>query len=97
MQKRLAVEVKGIVQGVGFRPFVYRLAERLQLTGFVRNDAEGVYIEIQGRSETTNQFVSDLQNQLPPLAQITNLCSKDMPVNSDREFTIISSTRKKSV
>ncbi len=48
MVDRLRVRVRGLVQGVGFRPFVHRLATQYRLSGFVRNDAEGVLIEVQG-------------------------------------------------
>jgi hydrogenase maturation protein HypF len=96
MQKRLAVEVKGIVQGVGFRPFVFRLADRLGLSGFVRNDADGVYLEIQGPADNSDRFINDLQNQLPPLAQITEFHFRDLPLNSDQKFRIISSVRQKT-
>jgi hydrogenase maturation protein HypF len=95
MQKRLAVEVRGIVQGVGFRPFVYRLAGRLDLTGFVRNDTDGVYIEIEGDPGKTDLFIRNLQNELPPLAQITSLHSSELSLKSDAEFRIIPSVREK--
>ena len=95
MQKRLAVEVRGIVQGVGFRPFVYRLASRLSLTGFVRNDADGVYVEVEGDAGKADLFIRNLHDELPPLAQITSLQINEISLNSDREFRIIPSVRKK--
>ncbi len=94
MQKRLAVEIRGIVQGVGFRPFLFRLAKRLNLNGFVRNDAQGVYLEIQGSDKDTNRFFAEFQSLLPPLAQVTELTTHEIPANSDTDFTIISSVRK---
>jgi len=94
MQKRLAVEIRGIVQGVGFRPFVFRLAKRLNLNGFVRNNAQGVYLEIQGSDKDTTRFFAEFRNLLPPLAQVTEFITREIPVTSDTDFTIISSVRK---
>ncbi|GAB6036300.1 carbamoyltransferase HypF [Fundidesulfovibrio butyratiphilus] len=62
--------VTGRVQGVGFRPFVYRLAKGLGLTGFVQNAPQGVIIEVQGPPETLDAFARDLIETLPPLALI---------------------------
>ncbi len=58
------------MQGVGFRPFVYRLASELQLTGWVINDSRGVTIEVQGAQRSLDEFVRRLQEELPPLAEI---------------------------
>jgi hydrogenase maturation protein HypF len=91
MQKRLLIEVSGIVQGVGFRPFIYRLAKRLKLSGFVRNNARGVNIEIQGRADDTQQFLHILQNQPPPLAVITDIQSSEIKAGHQDSFQIISS------
>ncbi|TFG97858.1 MAG: carbamoyltransferase HypF [Calditrichales bacterium] len=91
MHKRLRIEVSGIVQGVGFRPFVYRLANRLQLTGFVNNNSTGVLIEIQGMEEMLWQFLHTLQTAPPPLAKITRVETQFVhPENSSR-FNIIPS------
>ncbi|MCP5158636.1 MAG: carbamoyltransferase HypF [Gammaproteobacteria bacterium] len=67
--RRLAIQIRGQVQGVGFRPFVYRLALRHGLRGFVRNDGAGVEIEVQGASEPLGEFQRALR-QPPPLARI---------------------------
>ena len=66
----LKVRVRGIVQGVGFRPFVYGLAVRNQLTGWVRNTSSGVEIEVNGPQDGLQAFLEQLQQQPPPLARI---------------------------
>ena len=71
LHERARVRVRGIVQGVGFRPFVYGLARRFALTGWVRNDDAGVLLEIQGAS--TAPFLEALRTELPPLARIDAL------------------------
>ena len=82
----------GQVQGVGFRPFVYRLAKELGLTGSVGNTSEGVCIEIQGRAEDVHAFPGLLRENLPPLARLTGLSEDDMPpLGSETEFTIVMS------
>lgn len=67
------ISAKGIVQGVGFRPFVYQLAVKYNLKGWVCNTSEDVRIEIQGESKDVNLFLSELQNNAPPLARIENI------------------------
>lgn len=69
--ERARVRVRGLVQGVGFRPFVYGLARRHALTGWVRNDDAGVLLEVQGAA--TDRFLHDLRAELPPLARIDAL------------------------
>ena len=70
---RERVAVTGQVQGVGFRPFVYRLAVELDLTGWVINDSRGVRIEVQGASGAVETFSERLTAELPPLAQIARI------------------------
>lgn len=88
---RLVIEVFGIVQGVGFRPFVYRLARRLGLTGIVRNDSSGVYIEVQGDEQGTSLFFELLRTQPPPLARITSIQKKQINEITESGFRIIPS------
>ena len=77
---------------MGFRPFVYRLAERLGLTGFVRNTTEGVSLEVQGEPAALVGFVMALRSELPPLAKISDMRVADVPTLPDeREFTIADS------
>ena len=71
--KTTKVLVEGIVQGVGFRPFVYRIATELKLNGYVRNLGNVVEIIIQGSADQIEDFIFKLQNELPPIAKINNL------------------------
>jgi hydrogenase maturation protein HypF len=88
---RKAIEVSGIVQGVGFRPYVYRLAFESQLAGFITNTAAGVSIEVEGPAEVVDDFVSRLPVEAPPLARITQLAAHDIPACADGEFRILPS------
>ncbi len=76
--QRRAIRIRGQVQGVGFRPFVYRLAARHGLSGFVRNDGAGVEIEVQGSAAALENFLQDLR-QPPPLARIDALRVRELP------------------
>ena len=67
------IKVQGVVQGVGFRPFVYNLALRLNLKGYVNNDDSGVNILLQGDEKVIESFIQELQDNPPPLANITNI------------------------
>lgn len=71
--KNYKIKVKGIVQGVGFRPFVYKLALKYKLKGYVNNDASGVNIELSALEEDLNSFLKDLKEDTPILANITSL------------------------
>lgn len=73
LTQRQRIVVRGLVQGVGFRPFVYRLAQALQLKGWARNDGQGVTIEIEGRPAALAQFALRLRQDAPPLAQIESI------------------------
>lgn len=89
---RTRVRVRGLVQGVGFRPFVFRLAGRHGLTGWVRNDAQGVLCEVQGAA--CEAFLCDLERERPPLARIDAVERERLDLRSDeREFVIDDSTR----
>jgi len=90
-QAGLKVRVRGIVQGVGFRPFVYSLAVRNQLTGWVRNTSSGVEIEVNGRQDGVNAFLTELQQQLPPLARIDSLVSESILPDHYVQFDILES------
>ncbi len=81
---RLRLRVRGAVQGVGFRPFAFRLARRLDLSGFVRNDCEGVLIEIEGAK--TRAFVEALSREPPPLARIDAIEIAPMPLARRRRL-----------
>jgi len=85
------IHVSGIVQGVGFRPFIYNLAHRLQLTGWVRNTSGGVEIEIDGQPESLAAFFDALKNEQPPLAHIDDIQISDRQPNGFSSFEIIPS------
>ncbi len=88
---RWRVLVRGIVQGVGFRPFVFGLAHRLGLTGFVRNDSTGVTIEIEGPPADLERFVTALRAEAPPLARIEALERAALLPRGDSSFAIVAS------
>jgi hydrogenase maturation protein HypF len=89
--KRIRVHITGIVQGVGFRPFVYRLAASLRLTGWVMNTPAGVLLETQGPREKLQRFVRDLRDQAPPLAVIHGVCSEEIAPAEEEGFAVRSS------
>lgn len=92
MQKRERHIVKGQVQGVGFRPFVYKLALENGLTGFVQNTPIGVQIEIQGNEKQLSRFNTDFENKLPPLARISSRGKQEIPLlSAEKTFEIIHS------
>ncbi len=70
---RLRVTISGVVQGVGFRPFVYRLGTELGLRGFVGNDAQHVFAEVQGQPTAVQEFADRLARDAPPLAVVTDI------------------------
>lgn len=75
---RRRITVTGVVQGVGFRPFVHRLATELGLTGFVGNDSGAVFLEVQGDLDRVNEFARRLRAQAPPLARISSMSLTDI-------------------
>lgn len=83
---RLRIRVRGAVQGVGFRPFVYRLAARHALAGYVHNDSEGVLLEVEG--DDLESFVDALATTPPPLARIAALDMASVPATGARGFEI---------
>lgn len=91
---RLQINVNGIVQGVGFRPFVLRLAIENNLIGFVRNSQSGVEIEVEGNSKDINRFVTDLREKAPPLSEIIHIETFYVTVQRSNQFEIIASTEE---
>lgn len=81
----------GIVQGVGFRPFIYRTAKEHGLAGLVFNRPEGVTVEIEGPAGRVRAFIETVRDSAPPLAQISGLTETVVPVRGDRDFVIIES------
>ena len=82
------VSVRGVVQGVGFRPFVYRLAHDHELSGWVLNHSGGVEIEVEGPLSALEAFVHDLSAEAPPLARIVAVEVSDAPLNGYSRFEI---------
>jgi acylphosphatase len=78
-QAGVRIHITGIVQGVGFRPFVYSLARRYGLTGWVRNTSAGVDIEADGTTDALAAFTAALRDELPPLARIDSLSAAPRP------------------
>jgi hydrogenase maturation protein HypF len=87
----LQIQITGIVQGVGFRPFVFNLAEKLGLKGWVKNTSAGVIIEVEGGSESLNNFLESLRNNTPVLARIDSLKSQPKSPHGFSDFQIIAS------
>ncbi len=88
---RRRVTVRGVVQGVGFRPFVFALASRLRLTGQVANTGEGVIAEVEGDPEAVARFCARVRSDAPPLAVVESVDWAAVPVAGDAAFTIVSS------
>lgn len=91
MPIRARILIKGIVQGVGFRPFLYRSAHRYQLTGFVKNTSQGVILEVEGKEAKIKDFVSHILNHPPPLALIESHETRELPLQFSKQFKIVSS------
>lgn len=85
------IHIEGQVQGVGFRPFIYRLATKLGLTGWVCNDVNGVHIEVEGKEHQLQSFNTQLLEDYPSIARIRQLHSKKRSVKHYTEFKIIES------
>lgn len=71
--KRAVVVISGIVQGVGFRPFIYRVAKKYNLKGYIRNDGKGVRVEVEGEEKDILEFIRSVEAQKPTMSQITSL------------------------
>jgi hydrogenase maturation protein HypF len=85
---RTAIRVEGIVQGVGFRPFVYTLATGLGLSGFVGNDVDGVFVEVEGSSAAVTEFLRQLERDPPPLARIERVTARPITPDGGTSFAI---------
>jgi hydrogenase maturation protein HypF len=90
-RRRVRVRVEGTVQGVGFRPFVYRLANELGLAGHVRNDSRGVLVEAEGDGAAVERLIWGLADSAPPLAVVERVAAEDLALVGDRGFHIVAS------
>lgn len=88
------VKIRGIVQGVGFRPFIHRLVRRHGLNGTIRNTSSGVTMELEGEEEALRAFLEALPHQAPPLAVIEEITLKEIPLRGFSSFTIVGSERQ---
>ncbi|HSR74625.1 MAG TPA: carbamoyltransferase HypF [Sulfurovum sp.] len=88
------LHITGIVQGVGFRPFVYQLADRYLLNGYIVNTPAGVIVEIEGKESGIDAFMGSLQNELPPLARIDTLSTEISEYKGHTDFQILQSELK---
>jgi len=91
IRERRHLRVTGVVQGVGFRPFVYGLARRLDLAGRVGNDSHGVFIELEGPVVALDAFQVELIGHPPPLAHIVDVAVVGAPAQGDTDFVIVES------
>lgn len=90
--QRVQIDVDGTVQGVGFRPFVYRLARELELSGWVRNTVNGVSIEVEGGSQAIESFLQRLRTEAPASACVESIRRHAVPALDDNGFAIYRST-----
>ncbi|MBI4387734.1 MAG: carbamoyltransferase HypF, partial [Candidatus Omnitrophica bacterium] len=90
-QKRLRIIVTGAVQGVGFRPFIYRLATELELFGWVKNSTQGVLIEVEGEHLKLEDFLYRIEREKPPRASIQSLESVYLDAAGYQDFQILES------
>ncbi len=91
--QRQKIIIEGIVQGVGFRPFIYQLAVRFGLAGSVCNDSRGVTIEVEGTAGDLSRFVAAIRNEKPPLSVIHSVVTQILPTQKTGGFKILQSTR----
>ena len=89
--RRAALQVRGVVQGVGFRPFVYRLALEEGLAGFIGNDTDGVTIEVEGPADRVEAFHARLSAEAPPLSRIDSVVVRDAAAIGEKGFRIVAS------
>ena len=89
--RHLSIHIEGIVQGVGFRPFVYNLARENNLTGSVCNTTNGVYVHVEGCADAIDRFLTILNSNPPPLAHIQSVASHELPLQNFSGFQILAS------
>lgn len=94
MLKRMQISANGLVQGIGFRPYIYNLATKFSLSGFVQNDTNGVFIDVEGSDSSINEFLACLVQSPPPHAIIEDLHHTTLPLKGYKGFFIEESTIK---
>ncbi|MCK4681749.1 acylphosphatase, partial [Candidatus Bipolaricaulota bacterium] len=97
MERRARISVRGVVQGVGFRPFVYRLAHERTLTGWVCNTSGGVEIEVEGDENALSDLLTALRREAPPRARVETIEASYYPVEGDTNFVIRKSRNQEGV
>ncbi|MDE2027606.1 MAG: carbamoyltransferase HypF [Candidatus Omnitrophica bacterium] len=93
MKKSLSLRIRGTVQGVGFRPWIYRLANQLHLKGFVRNTSQGAAIQVEGSKEEVDKFVHKIRTEPPKNCVITQCQQNDCLPQGFQQFQILASQR----
>lgn len=88
MLHRIKISIKGAVQGVGFRPFIFKLATSLNLKGYVLNTPQGVIIEAEGKEKTLDDFIQRIEKEKPPISLIQNIKIENLPSNNFKNFEI---------
>ncbi len=88
---RRQITITGIVQGVGFRPFIHRLAQKHNISGSVHNFTGGVAIEAEGNPDDVTAFIKDLPKEKPPIARIEDISTSELAVAGDSQFVIMAS------
>ncbi len=88
MLKARKIYIEGIVQGVGFRPFIFKLANEFNLKGYIYNDTNGVYIEVEGEDEDIDKFIKAIPEKAPPLSLIEKITWEHTEVKGYKEFFI---------
>ncbi|AOS97937.1 Carbamoyltransferase HypF [Microbulbifer aggregans] len=86
--ERWAIDINGVVQGVGFRPFILRLAQHYDLTGWVANNSQGVHIEAQGPADSLREFLDGIRREKPPHAEILELQVQRIACHMEEAFSI---------
>lgn len=97
MLERIKIVIRGAVQGVGFRPFIYRLATELNLNGYVLNSSKGVFIEAEGETEILNQFVLRIEKEKPPISIIQSLEYSFLDPIGYNDFSIKKSEKEEEI
>ena len=96
-RKRIGIEISGKVQGVGFRPTVFRYAKEFGLSGYVCNTSEGLYIEVEGEYEKIKNFIEKIKNSPPYLAELREIKTFSLQVKNENVFSIVESKKTEKI